>query len=745
MNHSSHVCRWARRACATAAVLALCTPGFAAAVGQCGSPSARPWCDTSLAPDQRAQLLLNAMSDLERVDFLGGTNLTGVIGGATAHTGTQNGIPSLGIPTVNYTDGPLGPRQGSVIGMPSPEADAATWSPADNYAYGQVVGQEARDKGNDVVYGPTVNLVRTPLWGRTYEAFGEDPFLTSETAVAWIKGLQSTGEMADIKHFAEYNQEGASPQAANGVSPSDPLFPALLGAPNVQGGRMNVNVNVDQRTMHETELEPFEAAVKQANVATVMCSYNLVGGVHACENSYLLRTVLQQQWGFQGYVLSDYGAAHDTGTSLSAGLDFEPWPGVDVYGTVPIEAALLDGQATMAEVDQAVLTTLRTWFAFGVFDRGPYADHPASIPQAQDAATSEQIEENAITLLQNRGHVLPLDASALTSIAVVGKGGNTFVTGGGSGNVTPFSFDSPDAAIAARVQPGTKVLTTDGSNQAAAVADARQSQVAVVIVPDYTTEGIDRACLTFECPPLYGNEDALIEAVAAANPRTIVVMENSGAILTPWRNQVPGLLEAWYAGQEAGPAIAHVLFGDVDPGGRLPLTFPADYSQEPTAGSASVYPGVNNQVDYSEGVFLGYRWFAAHHLTPAFPFGYGLSYTSWKLGRARIHRRSVAVRVTNIGTRTGSTVVQLYLGLPSLPGVSQPPWDLRGYTKVSLPPGRSSTVRFRVSNQDMAYWNTPSADWTVAPGAYKVYVGFSSQDPPRAGTIRQRTTITLAP
>ena len=744
MNHPSHVCRWVRRACAAAAVLALSVPGVAAAEGQCGSPLARPWCNTCLSPDQRAQLLLNAMNDLERVDFLGGTNLTGVLGGATAHTGTQNGIPSLGIPTVNYTDGPLGPRQGSVIGMPSPEADAATWSPADNYAYGEVVGQEARDKGNDVVYGPTVNLVRTPLWGRTYEAFGEDPFLTSETAVAWIKGLQSTGEMADIKHFAEYNQEGASPDYANSVSPSDPLS-ALLGAPDVQGGRMSVNVNVDQRTMHETELEPFEAAVKQANVATVMCSYNLIDGLHACENSYLLNAVLRQQWGFKGYVLSDYGAAHDTGVSLSAGLDFEPWPGVDVYGAVPIEAALLDGQATMAEVDQAVLRTLRTWFAFGVFDRGAYTDDPASIPQAQDAATSEQIEEDAIILLQNRGHILPLDAHALQSIAVIGRGGDTFVTGGGSGNVTPFTFDSPDAAIAARVQPGTKVLIADGSDQATAVADARQAQVAVVIVPDYTTEGIDRACLTFECPPVFGNEDALIEAVTAANPRTIVVMENSGAILTPWRNQVPGLLEAWYPGQEAGPAIAQVLFGDVDPGGRLPLTFPADYSQEPTAGSANVYPGVGNEVDYSEGVFLGYRWFDGHHLTPAFPFGYGLSYTSWRLSRAHVRGRTVTVRVRNTGTRAGSTVIELYLGLPSLPGVPQPPWDLRGYTKVTLPPGGSSTVRFTVSSQDMAYWNTAAADWTVAPGAYKVYLGFSSQNPPLAGTIRQKATIALSP
>jgi beta-glucosidase len=727
-----------------AAVLAiLLAAPTAAAQGQCGDVSARPWCDTTLSPDARAQLLLNAMTPQERIGFLGGDNLTGVAGGERAHTGTQDGVPRLGIPTVNYTDGPLGPRQGPITGMPSPEADAATWSPADNRAYGRVAGEEARAKGNDVIFGPTVNLIRTPLWGRTFEAFGEDPFLVSGTAVAWIDGVQSAGVMADVKHFAENNQEGSSACCANSVSPGNPLS-AAIAPPDLQGGRMNVNVHVDERTLREMELAPFEAAVKQAHVATIMCAYPLVNGAHACENDHLLLDVLDQ-WRFKGYVLSDYGAAHGTGPSLKSGLDFEPWPGVDVYGPVPITAALLLHQASQVDVDRHVLRILRTWFANGVFDRPAYVQNDSSIPQAAHSNVSERIEQDAITLLQNRGHLLPLNARKLKSIAVIGAGARTYVTGGGSGDVTPFKYDTPASAIASRVRPGTKVLTDTGAKLASAVQAAQQAQVVVVLTPDYTTEGVDRACLSFECPPVFGEEDGLIKAVAAVNRHTVVVMENSGAILTPWRSQVPALLEAWYPGQEAGPAISHVLFGDSDPGGRLPLTFPNSLSDEPTAGNPRQYPGLDNQVSYSEGVFLGYRWFDAHRLKPAFAFGYGLSYTKWRLDHERLKGRTVSLRVRNVGRRAGSTVVQLYVGLPSLPGISQPPWDLRGYRKVTLRAGRATTLRLTLSGRDLAYWNNQSGDWRISPGAYRVYLGFSSANPRLVGTIHQKHSTVIAP
>lgn len=722
--------------------LALCAftlalfPGPAPARGRCGT---HPWCNTSLSPDARARLLLAAMTPQERIDYLGGDEVTGVAGGEHKHTGTQNGVPRLGVPTIYYTDGPLGPRQGPITGMPSPMADAATWSPAVARTYGRVAGEEAAHKGDDVIFGPTVNLMRTPLWGRTYETFGEDPFLVSNTAVAWIDGVQSTGVLANIKHFAENNQEGRSQCCANSEYPGRPAQGATT-PPDIQGGRMNVNVNVSERTLREIELAPFEAAVRRAHVASMMCSYNLLRGTHACENNHLLLDI-PRQWGFKGYILSDYLAAHDTGASLKSGLDFEPWPGFDVYGPAPINAALALGQASQTDVDRHVLRMLRTFFAHGVFDRPAFKDNTAAIPQIADRRVSEHIEEQAITLLLNRHRVLPLNARKLRSIAIIGKGAATFVTGGGSGNVTPFRFISPRQAIAARVNRGTKVLTDDGSNIARAAGVAKRAQVAVLLTPDFDTEGVDRFCLTLECPTPFGNEDGLIRAVAAANRRTIVVLETGGPDLTPWRSRVAGLLEAWYPGQEAGTAIARVLFGDTDPGGRLPVTFPNSAANEPTAGDPQRYPGVHNQVYYKEGVFIGYRWFDAHRLRPAFPFGYGLSYTTWRLGRASLRGRTVRLRVRNTGHRAGSTVVQLYLGLPSSKAVPQPPRVLRGYLKVALRPHRSALIRFRISNRDLAYWNTARNGWRIARGTYRAWVGSSSRNLRLAGTFRRRREV----
>ena len=350
---------------------------------------------------------------------------------------------------------------------------------------------------------------------------------------------------------------------------------------------------------------------------------------------------------------------------------------------------------------------------------------------------ARHVEEQAITLLANRRATLPLDARRLGSVAVIGAGADTFITGGGSGNVTPFRYVSPRQAIERRVAKGTKVLVDDGSDADRAAAVARSADAAVVFTPDYQTENADRHCLSLECPPAFGDQDALIEKVAAANRRTVVVLETGGPVLTPWRDRVAGLIEAWYPGQEGGTAIARVLFGDTDPGGRLPGTFPRSEAQLPTAGDPERYPGVNDEEYYKEGVFLGYKWFDAHHLTPAFPFGFGLSYTRFRLGRPRLHGSTVTVRVRNAGRRTGSTVVQLYVGLPSSKAVPQPPRALKGYRKVALRPGRSADVRFTLGARDLSYWDTAAKGWRVAPGRYRVSVGFSSRDVRAAGTIRR--------
>ncbi|MFL5846917.1 MAG: beta-glucosidase family protein [Solirubrobacteraceae bacterium] len=709
----------------------------AGAAGRCGDPAQRPWCNTALSPDDRAQLLLAALTPDERIGLLGGDEVSGVAGGEGKHTGTQDGVPRVGFPTIYYSDGPQGPRQGKVTGMPSPMADAATWSPVTNRTYGRLVGDEVAKKGNDMVYAPTVNLLRTPLWGRAFETFGEDPYLTARTAVAWIDGAQSSGVMANVKHFALNNQEGRSACCADNVKPGDQLA-AITPYPDLEGGRMNVNVTVDERTMRETELLAFEAAVKEANVASIMCSYNKVGGTYACENDHLLKGVLDG-WGFKGFVLSDYLAAHDTGASLRGGLDFEPWPGFDVYGPVPVNAALLSGDATMADVDRHVRRMLRTFFAYGVLDRVAYADDTSSIPLEAHRKIAQRVEEQAIVLLKNRGRILPLRANRLKSVAVIGAGADTFITGGGSGNVTPFRYVSPRAAIEARVAKGTKVLVDDGSDAARAAGVAKQADVALVFAPVYTTEGVDRRCLSLECPPNFGDQDGLIRAVAAANRRTVVVLESPGPQLTPWRDKIGGLVEAWYPGQEGGTAIARVLFGDAEPGGRLPVTFPESEDQTPTAGDAEKYPGVGNEETYKEGVFVGHRWYDEHRLKPAFPFGFGLSYTTWKLDRLRVTGRTVTARVRNTGSRKGSTVAQLYLGLPSSAAVPQPPRTLKGYRKVALRPHHAKTVRFTLSDRDLAYWSADANGWRIAAGRYRVEVGFSSRSVKRAGTIRQAT------
>ena len=711
------------------AALALAvTPGAAFAAGRCGT---HPWCDTSLSPERRADLLLGALTPAERLGLLGGDDIKGVLGGAHAHTGTQDGVPRLDVPTVFYTDGPQGPRQGRTTGLPSPLGLAATWSPAAARAYGAVVGAEARDKGNDVVFGPVVNLLRTPLNGRTFEGYGEDPLLTARMAVGWIRGAQAQGVIGDVKHFAANNQEGVSP-LANTSRPGQ-----LVGPTATRGSRFKVDVRVAERTLHELELRGFEAAVRDAGVGTVMCSYNKLGGTYACENPGLLTGVLGG-WGFKGFVLADYGAVHSVAPSLRAGLAFEPWPG-STLTVANVQAAIDAGELTRAQADDAVRRMLRTFFAFGVFDRQAFRDDDAQIPRRAHARTARRLAEQATTLLVNRRGTLPLRAGRLRSIAVLGAGSDRFVTGGGSGNVTPFRVTTLQSAVRAQVGRRVRVRAYAGRDRARAVRLARRSDVAVVATPDYLTEGVDRACLTLECPPVYGDQDALIAAVAKVNPRTVVVLQTGGPVLTPWRGRVGALLESWYPGQEGGAAIARVLFGAAEPGGRLPATFPRRASQLPTAGDPRRYPGVEDVEAYAEGLLAGHRWYDAKGLRPAFPFGFGLTWTTFGLGRpvaraAGGGRVAVAVPVRNTGRRPGTAVVQLYLAHPKRSG--EPPRQLVGFTRVRVGRGGAVTARVRLDRTAFRTWDARRHAWVVRPGRYRLWAGTSSRDLGRAVGLR---------
>jgi beta-glucosidase len=709
----------------TAVAIAFAVQAQAAhAAGRCGD---HPWCDTTQSPDQRAGLLLGSLTQDEKISLLAGDDLTGVCNCYTgSHTGTSDGVDRVGLPTTYFTDGPVGVRQGSATAMPTPTALAATFDPAMAARYGDLIANEAKFKGDDYLYAPTLNIMRTPLNGRTFEAFGEDPFLVGRLAVSWIQGAQSEGVVAVVKHFAANNQEGYAGPLADASGPGEPL-----GPPPVEGDRFTMNAIVDERTLREIYLPQFEAAVNEANAGSFMCSYNKLNGQYACENQHLLNSILKRDWGFKGLILADYGAAHNTIASLNNGLDFDPWPGV-AYDPAAVQLALAGGQVDTATLDEHIRRILRTMFSYGLFDRAAYRNGDSQIDQQSHAQTAQDVEQSAITLLSNKG-ILPLDASRLKSIAVIGPYADKFVTGGGSGNVKPFTTTTPLRGITERAGPGVRINYDNGSNADTAAAAAQSSDVALVFVGDYETEGSDRRCLTLECPLINGDQDGLIQRVAAANPNTVVVLETGGPVLTPWRDQVKALVEAWYPGERGGAAIARTLFGDVDPGGRLPMTFPEKESDIPTAGDPEKYPGVAENVTYKEGVFVGYRWYDQNHITPAFPFGHGLSYTSFAYKGLKVSPTSsganVSVTVTNTGTRMGVDVPQLYLGLPqpSL-GVLQPPKQLKAVQKVSLGAGQSTRITFTVGTRALSYWDVNANGWRVAPGCYSAMVGRSSRD-----------------
>lgn len=699
-------------------------PGAAEAAGRCGS---HPWCDTRLSDTRRADLLLDALAPAERIGLLAGDDPQGVTGRAGTHTGAALGVPRLDLPPFYLTDGPVGVRQGQSTALPSSIALAASFDARLARRAGALVGTEARLKGNDVVYAPTVNLLRTPLWGRAFESLGEDPFLTSRLGVEWIRGAQGRGVIANVKHFAVNNQEGVR-------RPDGTLI----------GSRYTVDARVDERALFELYLPQFEAAVKRGRVGSVMCSYNRLNGPHACESEWLLGRVLRERWGFRGFVLADYGASKHIGSGLRAGLDFEPFPYIDfdggeVFTPTAVQAALAAGRTTQASVDRAVGRLLRTLFAYGFFDRVAYVDDESRIDRAAHAQEARRLAEAGTVLMRNDG-VLPLDSARLDSLAVIGADADAYRNGGGSSNVQPYSLVTPREGIATRAGAGVDLRYDPGDDPARAAAVARDADAAVVVVADTAGEGADKPCLALDCGP-GRTRDELVEGVAAANDRTIVVLETAGPVLTPWRDQVEAIVEAWYPGSAGGAAIARVLFGDVDPGGRLPATFPRRARDLPTAGERHRYPGVGDVVRYSEGLLVGYRAFDERALAPAFPFGHGLSYTRFAFRDLRVRhaRRSavVSIRVRNVGGRSGIAVPQLYLGLPDGPGHAQPPRQLKGFESVALRPGRGKRVRFRLGARDLSYWSTRRNRWLVAPGCYAIEVGRSSRE------LAARTSIAL--
>jgi beta-glucosidase len=722
-----------------ALLVALAFAASAHGEGRCGE---HPWCNTSLSAQQRATLLLGAMSQSDKIGVLTGKEATDV-----------------GMPAIKWTDGAVGAGgTGSGLSeataMPSATALAANFDQSMAYTYGSVVGAEVRHRGFDGDFGPTVNIMRTPLGGRTYEAYGEDPFLSGQMAVGWIDGFQSHGVMADVKHFAANNQEGQF-----GVSP--------LVAP--YGGRQFVNVHVSQRALHEIELTPFEAAIAQGHSDTVMCSYNQLEGQYACANPFLLKETFRGLFGSDGFVVSDAVACHEPANDLNSGLNF------DIVGSCYepplVEAALAGGMVSQATLEERALEILRKLFAVGFFDHPAWPNNIAQDDRSGDRKAADTTEERGAVLLRDRG-ALPIDPRKVHSIAVIGPAASQYIHGNGSSQVTPYEKITALEGITARAaRAGIKVSYDEGKTPETAAALAKGADLAVVVAADTESEGVDQRCmsLTAECggggqaiPPnpqgtqtAFGNQDELIEKVAAAQPNTAVVLETGAPVLTPWRESINALLEAWYPGEDGGDAIARVLFGDSDPGGRLPATFPKSEADLPTApGGMAQYPGTVNPVEdceadtsvpcpyyqeyYKEGVLVGYRWYDNQGIAPAFPFGFGLSYTTFAYSHFHVTRgagkgappAAVSVTVKNTGTRPGWAVPEVYLALHSQPQAPMPPRQLAGFAKLALEPGQKRRVTIPLQARSFDYWSEALKGWRPATGCATVELGSSSRDLP---------------
>jgi len=700
-----------------------------------------PWMNSSLSPDERAAMVVKEMTLDEKISLLHGTGMEGLSpmsplaihsnGGA----GYVVGIPRLGIPGIQMSDAAYGVRNSGDNGrystaLPSDIASAASWDTEAAYQYGALIGRELRAQGYNMSLGGGINLTREPRNGRTFEYLGEDPVLAGKMVASVVKGLQAQHVLGDIKHYALNDQES---------------------------GRNAVNVNIDKRSARESDLLAFEIGVQESDVAGVMCSYNRVNGDYACENKYLLNEVLKKDWNFKGFVLTDWGGAHSVEKASAAGLDHEE-PGWIFYGE-ELKKAVESGKVPAAEVDQHVHRILRAMFATGVID-DPVRRSVVDVVGGFEVA--RKIEEQSAVLLKNDGGQLPLDATKVHTIAVIGPHADVgMISGGGSAQVDPPGGNaimppgqgqtrwlepnwfptSPLKSIRAKV-PGANVQFDSGADAGAAASLAKAADVAIVFAYQWESEGMDLPSLS-----LPEHQDDLIAKVAAANPHTIVVIESGGPVTMPWVDQVSGILEAWFAGSSGSDAVANILFGDVNPSAKLPVTFPkseadlphptlvkppkvtVDADREGWKRIAAGLPAF--QVTYDEGVKVGYKWYDAEKKPVLFPFGYGLSYTTYSYSGLKVtpgKNPQVSFTVTNTGNRAGAEIAEVYASVPA--AAAEPPKRLVAFTKVKLNGGESKEVTVAVDQKFLSIFNVEKDGWQLLPGEYTFLVGGSSQSLP---------------
>jgi beta-glucosidase len=668
---------------------------------------------------------------------------------------SSSGVPRLGIPELWMSDGPHGIREevlwdewlgagwttDSCMAFPALTCLAASWNTEMAALFGKSIGEEARYRKKDVLLGPGVNIYRTPLNGRNFEYMGEDPCLASTMVVPYVHGVQSNGVAACVKHFALNNQERY---------------------------RSQVNVVVGDRALHEIYLPAFRAAVQEGGAWAIMGSYNRYRNQFCCHNQYLLNDILKRDWHFDGVVISDWGGAHDTDQAAYNGLDLEmgtwtdglTWGQTDAYDNYYLARPLLEkiqsGEMSPQVVDDKVRRILRTMFRTVMNTKRPWG----SFGTEEHARAGREIAQEGIVLLKNERNVLPVDLSRIRKIAVIGENAVKPMTiGGGSSSLKAKYEVSPLDGLKALVGDRATIVYAEGY---ASPLTARRDPPLVVpngyVAPDpallrqqaleaardadivlffgglnkyenQDAEGDDRT----DYHLLYG-QDELISALAKAHKNLVVTLISGNAVAMPWIKDVPAIVQGWYGGAESGNAIASVLLGDVNPSGKLPMTFAVQLEDYPSH-SLGEYPGDSIDVHYNEGIYVGYRHFDRQKINPLFAFGHGLSYTTFRYGAASLSARTMtgnetitlSVPVSNIGRRAGKEVVQVYVG-DEKSSLERPVKELKAFRKISLAPGEEQVVEFQLSVNDLKFYDDSRQEWVAEPGAFKVYVGSSSTD-----------------
>ena len=721
-------------------------------------PKHYPWSDTSLSPDARADMVIKELTLEERISLLHGQGFSFGSTGPTESNGGAGysvGIPRLGIPAIQMADSAYGVTRGAASGrystaLPNNLAATSSWDPQSAFEYGALIGRELRQEGYSMSLGGGVNLTREPRNGRTFEYQGEDPLLAGTLVGNFVKGVQSQHVIGDLKHYAINDQES---------------------------GRNAVNASIDKRSMRETDLRAFEIALRISDAGAFMCSYNRVNGDYACENTYLLTEILKKDFHFQGFVLSDWGGTHSTAKASHAGLDQEQ-PGKNFFGDA-LQKAVESGEVSQDEINEHVHRILRTIFASGLFDN-PVVKQ---VPDVEGGyVIAQKLAEKSIVLLKNEHHVLPLEGAGLHSVVLIGGHADVGVlTGGGSaqvdapgGSVVPppppqpganpmtnfvrrqvWLPSSPLRALTAKL-PSCKVTYVSGDDLAAATSAAKSADIAIVFGYQPESEGMDLKSLD-----LSEDQNKLIEAVAAANPKTIVVLETGSPATMPWIDKVAGVVEAWYPGIRGAEALANLLTGEVNPTSKLAITFPksdadlphptlvlpppASQPQRPAPGAdissfmAMMAKGLPPfETYYDEKLKVGYKWYDAEKKPVLFPFGFGLSYTTYAYSGLSVkggESVEVSFTVRNTGKRAGTEIAQVYASLPDAAG--EPPKRLIGWARVELAPGESRQISIPVAHDRLTIYDEASDNWKLIPGAYTVMAGGSSQDLP----LRQQINL----